>query len=163
MFCWLFNSPFHKGTNSRRGRIENSDFVFFDNFPHAVIRRIVRNTFVHHLCCAVTERSIHDVAMASDPANICCTPENIRLRMQVEHILMRVGDVREIATCCVHDALWLTSGARGVQQKQQLLRIHWLWWAHSIGCCHQFVIPMITASLHINCITTALHNNNCSN
>ena len=108
MFRGFFNTPLHIGTNSCGRCIENSDFVFFNDFPHAIIRWIVGNTFVHHLRCTVTKWPVHDVAVTSNPANISRAPENILLWVEVEYILMCVRDMREVTTGGVHDAFGLT-------------------------------------------------------
>ena len=108
MLCRFFHAPLHIGTNSCRRRVENRDFVLLDDFPHAIIRRVIGNAFIHHLSCAITEWPVDDVAMASDPANISRAPENIFFRIEVKNVLVCIGDVREVTTCGVHDALWLT-------------------------------------------------------
>ena len=46
--------------------------------------------------------------MTSNPANISCAPENIFFGIEVENVLMCIGDMREVTTRGVHDALWLT-------------------------------------------------------
>ena len=160
MFCWLCNAPLHECTNCCWRSVENRDLVFLNDLPHAVVARKVGNTFVHHLCCAVTQWSVHDVTVTRNPANVSCTPVDVFLGIEVEHILMRVGHVSEVAACGVHDALGLTRGARGVQQKQQLLRIHWFRWARIICRCHELVIPVVTTSLHLHGIIAALHHHN---
>src|SRR5699024_12701224 len=54
--------------------------------------------FVQDLGRAVNERSVGDVRVAGDPANIGGAPVDVRFWFEVEHGLMRVGTLGEVAT-----------------------------------------------------------------
>ena len=65
----------------------------------------------------------------------------------------------EVAARGVHNPFWLACGARGIQQKQQLLSVHWFGNAHVISLGHEFVIPVIATTLHRHFIVATLHHN----
>src|ERR1043166_9937872 len=74
----------HEQTNGSRGRIENRDAVAFDQIPPASRIRIVRLAFSGEDRGAIEERTIHNVAVASDPAWVGDTEVDIVLRSE-EH------------------------------------------------------------------------------
>ena len=54
------------------------------------------HAFKHQGCRAVSERTVNDVAVASHPTHVGCTPVNIAIFV-VEHILVRHRRVSDVA------------------------------------------------------------------
>ncbi len=61
--------------------------------------------------------------MTSNPTDICGAPINIGLRLYIEDHLVGECGLCEIATSGVEDSLWLRSGARCVENKEDMLCI----------------------------------------
>ena len=68
--------------------------------------------------------------------------------MQVEHVLVGEGDLRQVAAAGVHDALRLARRPRRVQQEEQLLAVERLGGALGIGGLEELVVPVVTTVLH---------------
>ena len=85
---------------------------------------MVRHALVHHDRGAVGQRAVDDVAVAGHPADVGGAPEDVGLGVEVEHVLVGVGDLGQVAAGRVHDALRLAGRARRVEQEQQLLAVH---------------------------------------
>ena len=97
-----------------------------------VVAGEVGHALVHHLGRAVGQRAVDDVAVAGDPTDIGGAPVDV-IVVQIEHVLVGEGHLRQVAATGVHDALGLAGGARGVQQEQQLLAVHRLGRADRVG------------------------------
>ena len=98
--------------------------------------------------CSITQRTIHHVRVSSDPTNVSHTCIHIS-RLIVKHILhitqqqhmkqetvvdcsvsvsraphlLSDGCIEQVASLCVHDALWFASGARGVEHEERILTV----------------------------------------
>ena len=57
--------------------IKNVDPIFFDDFPEPVRFRPVRRAFVHEGRRSVGKRTVDDIAVARDPADISGAPKDI--------------------------------------------------------------------------------------
>src|SRR6266403_475536 len=75
----IFFDGSDKRSNRRRRRVKNGDSVIFDQLPKTIRFRPIWSSFVHHNRRPVAERSVHDVAVAGDPTDVCATPINIFL------------------------------------------------------------------------------------
>ncbi len=96
---------------------------FSHDLPPAALVRGVRGAFVHDLGGAVDERRVGDVGVAGDPADVGRAPVDVRFRVQVEHGLVGVGGLGEVAAGGVQDALGLAGGAGGVEDEQRVLGV----------------------------------------
>ena len=70
-------APFDECSNRRRSRVENVDLILFDHLPEAAFVRPVRTAFVHDSRRPVRQRSVNDVAVPGDPANVGGTPVRV--------------------------------------------------------------------------------------
>ena len=163
MFLWFLCTPLHVSANCGRSRVKNCCFVFFDNLPDSVICREVRNSLVHNLGRAICQWPINDVAVASNPTNICGAPKNICLWLVIKRILERRRHMRQITGCCMHDAFRFAGCAGCIEQKQQMFCFHWFGFANRICLRHRFVIPDITPWSHRNFIVATLHDHDMFN
>ena len=67
----------HQRADRRRRRVEGVDLVLVDHFPETRRRRIVRHALEHQRGGAVRQRSIDDVAVAGDPADVGGAPVDV--------------------------------------------------------------------------------------
>ena len=77
----------HQGAQRRRRSIENIDVVLVAHFPTARGIGIGRHALKHHRGRAIGERSIENIGVTGDPADICGAPVDVTI-MIIEHILM---------------------------------------------------------------------------
>ena len=113
----------HQRADRGRRGVEDIDLVLVDDLPESRHRRIIRHAFEHQRGGAVGERSIDDVAVAGDPADVGGAPINVAVVI-VEDVLMRHRRVDQIAGGGVQHALRLAGRARGVKDEQRIFRVH---------------------------------------
>ena len=75
--CRPLGAPAHERANRRRRRVEDRDAVALDDRPEAILLRPVGRAFVHHDRRAVGQRSVHDVAVPGDPADVGGAPVDV--------------------------------------------------------------------------------------
>ncbi|MCY1293976.1 hypothetical protein D9M70_432540 [compost metagenome] len=91
-----------------------------DHVPEAAGIRISRHAFEHHLRGAGGQRSVGDVGVAGDPADVGGTPEQV-VWLDVEGPLHRHQRPQQIAAGAVLHALGLAGGTGGVEHEQRVL------------------------------------------
>src|SRR5699024_7396144 len=89
----------------------------------AVLVRGVGSALVDHAGGAVGERAVHAIGVAGDPADVGGAPVDVLAGLVVEHDVVRVGRLREVAARGVDDALGLAGGAGGVEDEQGVLGV----------------------------------------
>ena len=104
-----------------RRRVEDRHLVLLDDLPPAALVRGVGGALVHHLRGAVGERSVDDVGVAGDPADVGGAPVDVGLGVHVVDDRVRVGRLGEVAAGRVEDALRLPGRARGVEDEERVL------------------------------------------
>ena len=107
----------------RGGRgVEHGDAVALAELPETAAVGEGGRTFVHDERRARGERTVGDIAVAGDPADIGRAPEDIVVA-QVEH--PAGGDFRaeQVARARMLDAFRATRGTRGVEQEQRMLGV----------------------------------------
>ena len=114
-------SPLHEGPDGRRSGVEDGDFVILDDAPPSVLSACVGRPFVHHLRHAVSERSVDDVAVAGDPADVRRGPADVGFWLDVEDQAMGGRRVRQVPTGGVKDPLGFGRRARGVHDVERML------------------------------------------
>ena len=67
----------HQRADRGRRGVEDVDLVLVDDFPEARRRRIVRHALEHQRGGAVRQRSVDDVAVAGDPADVGGAPVDV--------------------------------------------------------------------------------------
>ena len=114
-----------------------------------------RHAFVDHHGGAIRQRAIGHVAVASDPADVGGTPEQV-VFLQIEHPLRGLHRAEQIAAGAVLDAFRLAGGAGGVEQEQRVFGIdeHRIAGRWHVG--RQFVPPQIAAGGHRDAVRRAL-------
>src|SRR5262245_23354017 len=88
-------TPLDEGADGGGGGVEDVDAVLLDDFPEAVLARMVGRALVHQRGGAIAERTVDDVAVARDPADVGGTPVGIVL-LDVEYPFVRQGRAEEI-------------------------------------------------------------------
>ena len=99
--------------------------MLVDDLPEARGVGIVRHALEHQRGRAVGERTVDDIGVAGDPADIGRAPIDVAVVI-VEHILMRHRGEHEIAARGVQHALGLSRRARSVEDEERILRAHLL-------------------------------------
>ncbi len=122
-----------------------------------IAARRVGRALVDHRRGPVGQRAVDDVAVAGDPTDVGRAPVHVVVGVEVEHVLVGEGDLGEVAAGRVHDALGLGGGARGVEEVQQVLRVHVLGRAVGRGVGHQLVVPVVAALDHRHVVLAPLH------
>ena len=84
--------------------------MFFADFPKAAPVGVVWYSLVHHCDRAVSQWTVGDVAMASDPPDVSRAPVDVA-RLIVEDIVKRGRNVGQVTTGGVKDAFRFSSGA----------------------------------------------------
>ena len=96
VFLWQVASGFDQRADRSRCRVENRNFVVLDHFPETTRVGIGRHTLKYDFGRPYGERTIADIGVAGDPADVCRTPEHIS-RLVVEHPLHRQDRPQQIA------------------------------------------------------------------
>ena len=152
----LGGAPLHERADRGGRGVEDRHAVLLDDLPEPVVSGVVRHAFVHDLGGTVGEWAVHDVAVPGDPADIGRAPEHVVVGVQVEDVLVGVGHVRQVAAGRVHDALGFPGRARGVEQEEKLLGVHWLGGTVGGRTAHQLVVPVIATFGHVDVVPAAL-------
>ena len=112
-------------TDRRRGRIENRDAEPVHRVPETAEVRVIGDAVEHHAGRAVHQRTIDDIGMARDPADIGGAPEDVG-RLRLEHPVERRGRPDGIACRSVDDTLGLAGRAGRIKDEQGILGVHHL-------------------------------------
>ena len=78
------------------------------------------------LVAPVHERPVDDVGVPGDPADVGRAPVDVVIGIEVEDVLVGVGDLGEVAAAGVHDALGLRRGSARIEEVQEILGVHHL-------------------------------------
>ena len=114
-----------KKSERGRGNVELCDLVFRADLPVSAEIGICGSALEDHSGDTEDERSVDDVGVTGDPADITATEEGVGV-VDVEDVLAGHGGAEQVTRSCVHDTLGLASGARGVEQEKRVLRVHGL-------------------------------------
>ncbi len=117
---------------------------------------MIRHAFVHQRRRAVDQRTIDQVAVPGDPADIGRAPIDLPGAV-VEHPLMGQCGIEQIAAAGMQNALRLARGAGGIKDEQRLLGPHFLWCADLTGHAHQVVVADVAMRVPANVRTRAAH------
>jgi len=116
----------HQGAQRSRRGVEDGDVPFIADLPEAAVVGIVGHPFEHQGRRAIRERTIDDIAVAGDPADVGRTPIDFAGPV-IEHLRMGHRRPEQIAARAVQDALGRAGGTGGVEDEQRVFR------AHSLG------------------------------
>ncbi len=84
---WLFAFA-HQCANSGWRGVEDGNVLLVAHLPEPRSIRIGRHTFKDETCCAICQRSVHDICVPGYPTHICRTPEHV-IFLEVKYILVR--------------------------------------------------------------------------
>ena len=146
------SSPHFMNVRIAVGRgVEDRDAVLLDDLPEPALVRGVRRALVHHLRRAVGQRAVDDVAVPGDPADVGRAPVDVGLRLEVEHRVVGVRRLGQVAAGGVQDALRLPRRARRVEDEQRVLGVERLGrrarrTGGSTISCHQTSRPSVQAT-----------------
>ena len=97
-------APTNEGADRGWCRVENADRVFLDDAPKPIRLRPVGRAFIDQSRGARGERTVDDIAVPGDPADIGGAPVDVVLA-QVENVFRGGINADEIAAGGVQDAL----------------------------------------------------------
>src|SRR4030095_6705308 len=133
-------APANKCANRCWRGIKNVDPIFFDNFPEPIGLRPIGRAFVYDGCRTVGERTIDNVAVAGDPADIRRAPKDIFIS-NVEDVLGGRINSDQITACSVEDAFWFASGATRVEKIKRVLAVERHRWAVCVDILQLALAP----------------------
>ena len=139
----------HQGPNGGRRGVEDVYLVAFDDIPEAAEIRIIGNAFEHQAGGAVEERTIDDVGMAGDPADVRGAPEDLAGAI-IEDVMEGRRGPHGIAARGVEHALRLSRRSRRVQDEQRILGRHRLAGTIVRNQTGELVIIMIASADHLD-------------
>ena len=118
----------HQGADGRGRGVELIDLQLLADLPKAGRRRPGRDALKHDGRGAVEHRSVDDVAVAGDPADVRGAPIHVA-RLVLEDVGEAVARIDHVAPAGVDHALGLARTAGGVEDEQEVFRGHPLGWA----------------------------------
>ena len=101
-----FRALTHKRADCGWSGVELVHLVLFADGPEAACVGVGGHAFEHDSRRAVRKWPVDDVAVASDPADVCGAPEDVTV-VVVEDVFLRHRCVDEVAAGCVDHALRL--------------------------------------------------------
>lgn len=108
------------------GDVELSDAVLLNDIPVSGEVGVRGGSFEDDRGNTKEQWRVDNVGVASNPSDITSAEELVGV-MDIKDVLSSHGRTEKVATGAVHKTLWLTSGARGVEEEQRILRVHGLW------------------------------------
>src|SRR6478672_8814313 len=142
----------------RGGRgVEDRDAVLLDDLPPAAALRAVRDALVHHLGGTVGHRSVDDVGVPGDPADVGGAPVHVGLGLEVEHRPVGVRRADQVAAGGVQDALGLAGRAGGVHDVERVLAVEGLGGVLGAGLLDGVVPPDVATVLPLDVLPGAAY------
>ena len=148
-------APLDEGADGGRCGVEDGDLVFLDDLPEAALVRRVGCAFIHQDGGSVRERSVDDVAVTRDPADIGGAPVNVVVA-EIEDILARAVGAGEVAAAGVEDSLGLAGGTAGVEDEERVLAVEAFRRAVGVHFGRFVVPPGVASVLHGDVLAGAL-------
>ncbi|KAI3481860.1 hypothetical protein L1887_55509 [Cichorium endivia] len=106
-------------------RVELRELVLVHNLPVARRRRVHGCRLENERRHAVHQRTVDDVRVAGDPADVGHAGEAVALvRVHVKDVSQRERGAEQVACGGVHHTLGLAGGARGVEDEERVLGAH---------------------------------------
>ena len=129
--------------NRCRGRIELRELVSVDHLPVTRWRGVHRSRLKKEGGRAIHQWSVNNVRVTGDPTNICHASKPIA-GVNIKHMLHRQACSEQIASCCVHNTLWLSCRARRIQHEQWVFAVHQYRWQVRSLSCSKIIQPFVT-------------------
>src|SRR6266478_9900990 len=122
MFRHPIVAPANESADCCRSGVKNVDSIFFDDFPEAIGLGPVRGPLVHNSRRTIRQRTINDIAVAGNPADVGGAPKNVFIT-NVEDILHGRVNTDEITTSGMQDPLRLPGGTAGIEKIKRMFAI----------------------------------------
>src|SRR5260370_35263257 len=107
MFLYPLVAPANERADGGRRGVENVDAVLLDDPPKAVRLRPIRRAFVHERGRTVRERTVNDIAVSGDPADVRSAPEKVFIA-DIENVFHRRINPPEKAALGLQNSLRLS-------------------------------------------------------
>ena len=112
----------NEGADGGGRRVEDRDFVAFDDIPKAVEGGIVGRAFVDNSSCAGGEWAVDDVTVARDPTDVGSAPIDV-FGAEIEDPFHSHRGLEEIAGGGVENAFGFAGGAGGVKDEEGMFGV----------------------------------------
>ena len=122
VFLGFVGAGFAEHANGGRGGVENVDAEAFGDAPGAAHIRELWHAFVENARGGERERSVNNVGVPGDPADVGHAPVDVR-GMNVLIVFRGAGHVGEITAGAVLAALGFAGRAAGIHEKERSFRI----------------------------------------
>ena len=140
----------------RRG-VENVDLVLLDDSPEPIRFRPVRSAFIHERCRAVRERTVNDITVSRDPADVGRAPKNIVVA-KIENIFGRRINSDQIAAGRMQNSFRFPGRAAGVENVKRMFAVDWRRRTVVIHIFELAVPPNVAPFFHVDLVMRALKN-----
>ena len=109
----------------------------------------VGSAFVHHDGGSVLQRTVNDVAVAGDPADICGAEVDV-VFLEIKDVLAGEVGLDGVAAGRVYETLRFACRPAGVEKVERVFGVHWLARAGGRGGGEGFVPVEIAAFFHLD-------------
>ena len=92
----LLHTKLHQGPDGGGRRVELGHPVLSNDLPAPLVIWVERGALKKYTGGCVEQWTIGDIAMACDPANVCCAPVDV-IQLRIEAVLERGGRVEHVA------------------------------------------------------------------
>ena len=140
--------PFaHQGADRGGGGVEDVDPMLLAHRPEPVVIGVIRHPFEHQRGRPVQERTVNDIAVPGDPADIGGAPIDLARPVIEDVAESRLGP-DGITAGRVQHPLWLAGGTAGIKDEERVFGVHRLAGTAVGNALRQFVIPVIAPLAH---------------
>ncbi|MNZ61758.1 hypothetical protein D3C78_798590 [compost metagenome] len=129
--------------------------MLVDHLPEARGRRVARHALEDQRGRAVGQRTVDDVAVAGDPADVGGAPEDFAVAV-VQHVLEGHRCLQQVATGGVQHAFGFAGAAGGVEDEQRVFGVHRLGRAIGAGFAQGLLVLDVPSFDPIHLYVSAL-------
>src|SRR6266487_1601830 len=122
MFRHPIVAPANESADCCRSGVENVDSIFLDDFPETIGLGPVWGSLVHNSRRTIRQRTVNDIAVAGDPADVRSAPKNVFIT-NVEDILHGRVNADEVTASGVQNSFRLPGGAARIEKVKRMLAI----------------------------------------
>src|SRR5437870_1675475 len=122
----MFRHPIVAPANERADRcrsgVENVDSIFFDDFPETIGLGPIGRTLVHNGRRTIRQRTINDITVAGDPADVSGAPKNVFIT-NIEDVFHGRVNADEITASGMQYPLRLPGGTARIEKVKRMLAV----------------------------------------